>query len=135
MGRGQLENLNKKIAHRKAINKFYRESLSNISGINFMPIALYGDPNYWLTCITVDPLQSKVTNENIRLKLEKDNIESRPLWKPMHLQPIFQSCRVRGGAITEKLFAEGLCLPSGSGMTMNDQQRVVDAIREVCGCS
>jgi pyridoxal phosphate-dependent aminotransferase EpsN len=132
MGRGQLENLDKKIAHRKAINKFYRESLSDISGIDFMPIASYGKPNYWLTCITVDPLQSKVTNEDIRLKLEKENIESRPLWKPMHLQPIFQSCRVRGGAVTEKLFAEGLCLPSGSGMMVSDQQRVVDILRKIC---
>ena len=135
MGRGQLENLDKKIARRKEINKVYRKSLSRIPGMGFMPIAGYGEPNYWLTCITVDPLQSKSTREDIRLALEKENIESRPLWKPMHLQPVFQSCRVRGGSVTEKLFAEGLCLPSGSGMTADDQQRVVDIIRKICGVS
>jgi dTDP-4-amino-4,6-dideoxygalactose transaminase len=101
--------------------------------MGFMPIAGYGEPNYWLTCITIDPLQSKSTREDIRLALEKENIESRPLWKPMHLQPVFQSCRVRGGSVTEKLFAEGLCLPSGSGMTADDQQRIVGIIRKVCG--
>ena len=132
MGRGQLENLDKKIVRRKEINKFYRESLSDIPGIDFMPIASYGEPNYWLTCIIVDPLKLKVTNEDIRIVLEKENIESRPLWKPMHLQPVFQSCRVRGGTVTEKLFARGLCLPSGSGMTMNEQQHVVDLIRKTC---
>jgi pyridoxal phosphate-dependent aminotransferase EpsN len=133
MGRGQLENLDKKIARRKEINKVYRKSLSGIPGMGFMPIAGYGEPNYWLTCITIDPLQSKSTREDIRLALEKENIESRPLWKPMHLQPVFQSCRVRGGSVTEKLFAEGLCLPSGSGMTADDQQRIVGIIRKVCG--
>jgi pyridoxal phosphate-dependent aminotransferase EpsN len=135
MGRGQLENLDKKIARRKEINKVYRKSLSGIPGMGFMPIAGYGEPNYWLTCITIDPLQSKSTREDIRLALEKENIESRPLWKPMHLQPVFQSCRVRGGSVTEKLFAEGLCLPSGSGMTADDQQRIVGIIRKVCGVS
>ena len=132
MGRGQLENLDKKIARRREINKFYRKSLSGISGIDFMPIALYGESNYWLTCITIDPVQAKATTEDIRNALEKENIESRPLWKPMHLQPVFQSYRVRGGAVTEKLFAEGLCLPSGSGMTQAEQQRVVDIIQKIC---
>jgi dTDP-4-amino-4,6-dideoxygalactose transaminase len=135
MGRGQLENLDKKIARRKEINTVYRKSLLDIPGMDFMPIADYGEPNYWLTCVTVDPLQAKCTREDIRLALEKENIESRPLWKPMHLQPVFQSCRVRGGSVTEKLFADGLCLPSGSGMTADDQQRVVGIIRKVCGVS
>ena len=135
MGRGQLENLDKKIARRKEINNVYRKSLSGIPGLDFMPLAAYGESNYWLTCITIDPLQSKSTREDIRLALEKENIESRPLWKPMHLQPVFQSCRVRGGSVTEKLFAEGLCLPSGSGMTADDQQRIVGIIRKVCSVS
>jgi len=135
MGRGQLENLDKKIARRKEINTVYRKLMSDIPGMDFMPIAGYGEPNYWLTCITVDPLQSKSTREDIRLALEKENIESRPLWKPMHLQPVFQSCRVRGGSVTGKLFAEGLCLPSGSGMKADDQQRIVEIIRTVCNVS
>jgi pyridoxal phosphate-dependent aminotransferase EpsN len=128
MGRGQLEHLEKKIARRKEINQFYKKALAQIPGIDFMPIASYGEPNYWLTCIIIDAAQQKVTNEELRVALEKENIESRPLWKPMHMQPVFQSCRVRGGAVTEKLFAQGLCLPSGSGMTGDDLHRVVDAI-------
>jgi pyridoxal phosphate-dependent aminotransferase EpsN len=132
IGRGQLENLDKKIARRKEINHFYREAFADIAGMEFMPIAPYGEPNYWLTCITVDPSQSRASSEDIRLALEKENIESRPLWKPMHLQPVFQSCRIRGGVVTEKIFAEGLCLPSGSGMTTSDLHRVVDVVRKVC---
>jgi pyridoxal phosphate-dependent aminotransferase EpsN len=132
IGRGQLENLDKKIARRKEINHFYREAFADVAGIEFMPIAPYGEPNYWLTCITVDPSQSRASREDIRLALEKENIESRPLWKPMHLQPIFQSCRIRRGAVTEKLFADGLCLPSGSGMTTSDLNRVVDIVRKAC---
>jgi dTDP-4-amino-4,6-dideoxygalactose transaminase len=127
-----LENLDKKIARRKEINHFYREAFADIAGMEFMPIAPYGEPNYWLTCITVDPSQSRASSEDIRLALEKENIESRPLWKPMHLQPVFQSCRIRGGVVTEKIFAEGLCLPSGSGMTTSDLHRVVDVVRKVC---
>jgi pyridoxal phosphate-dependent aminotransferase EpsN len=132
IGRGQLENLDKKIARRKEISHFYREAFADIGGIKFIPIAPYGEPNYWLTCITVDPSQSRASREDIRLALEKENIESRPLWKPMHLQPVFQSCRIRGGAVTEKLFTEGLCLPSGSGMTANELHRVVDVVRKAC---
>ncbi len=132
IGRGQLENLDKKIARRKEINRFYREAFADVAGMKFMPIASYGEPNYWLTCITVDPSHSRASREDIRLALEKENIESRPLWKPMHLQPVFHSCRIRGGAVTEKLFAEGLCLPSGSAMTTSDLHRVADVVRKVC---
>lgn len=128
MGRGQLEHLGNKIARRKKINQFYKKELVKIPGISFMPIASYGEPNYWLTCITIDPEQQVITNEELRVALEKENIESRPLWKPMHLQPIFQSCRIRRGSVTEKLFKHGLCLPSGSGMTNEDLNRVTDSI-------
>lgn len=128
MGRGQLEHLGNKIARRKEINQFYKKALVKIPGIGFMPIASYGEPNYWLTCITIDLEQQSTTNEELRVALEKENIESRPLWKPMHLQPVFRSCRIRGGAVTEKLFAQGLCLPSGSGMTDDELHRVADAI-------
>lgn len=128
IGRGQLEQLSNKIARRKEINRYYKNVLGEIPGINFMPIGSYGEPNYWLTCITIDPFFQKIMNEEIRSALEKKDIETRLLLKPMHLQPIFQSCRVRGGAVTEKLFAQGLCLPSGSGMTDGDLQRVTDEI-------
>jgi dTDP-4-amino-4,6-dideoxygalactose transaminase len=128
IGRGQLENLDDKILRRKQIRAWYRESLKDIPAIKFMPIASFGEPNYWLTCITLDANMTTIRREDVRLALEKENIESRPLWKPMHLQPVFESCRMRGGAVTEKLFAQGLCLPSGSGMTGDDLHRVVDAI-------
>jgi pyridoxal phosphate-dependent aminotransferase EpsN len=130
IGSGQLENLEKKIARRREINQIYRKSFEDIVGISFMPIASYGEPNYWLTCILFDPSLCKVTNEEMRLALENENIESRPLWKPMHLQPVFQSCRVRGGKVTEDLFARGLCLPSGSGMTDDDLHRVAEVIHK-----
>jgi dTDP-4-amino-4,6-dideoxygalactose transaminase len=125
-----LENLDKKIARRKEINTYYRKAFADIEGIGYLPIASYGEPNYWLTCITIDPLLLKTTNEEVRLALEAENIESRPLWKPMHLQPVFAECRMRGGAVTERLFAEGLCLPSGSGITDEDLERVVGVIRK-----
>ena len=130
IGRGQLENLDKKIARRKEINHFYKKAFEDIEGISFIPIASFGEPNYWLTCILFDPSHCKVTNEDVRLALEKENIESRPLWKPMHMQPVFQSCRVRGGEVSAELFAKGLCLPSGSGMSESDLERVVDTVRK-----
>jgi dTDP-4-amino-4,6-dideoxygalactose transaminase len=129
VGRGQLERLDNKIARRKEISQYYRRALGDIEGLGFIPIASYGEPNYWLTCITLDPAHIKTTNEEIRLALEKENIESRPLWKPMHLQPVFEACRMVGGAVSEKLFREGLCLPSGSGMTEEDLRRVVRSVK------
>ncbi len=132
VGRGQLKNLDKKIARRKEINRIYREAFADIPGIKFAPIPAYGAANYWLTCITVEPSESKITNIDIRKALENENIESVRLWKPMHLQPVFQSCRKVGGAFTEKLFADGLIFPSGSGMTDSTLQRVIDIVRKVC---
>jgi dTDP-4-amino-4,6-dideoxygalactose transaminase len=95
-----------------------------------MPIAPWGRPNYWLTCITVDPARFGCDRETIRLALEEEDIESRPLWKPMHLQPVFKNNRVYGGKVSEELFRDGLCLPSGSGMTDEDVGRVVEVVKE-----
>jgi dTDP-4-amino-4,6-dideoxygalactose transaminase len=96
-----------------------------------MPEAEYGKCNRWLTCITVDPARVGVTLEQIRLHLESMDIEARPVWKPMHLQPVFNKCRVIGGEVSQKLFEEGLCLPSGSSLNDSDLSRVVDAVRDV----
>jgi dTDP-4-amino-4,6-dideoxygalactose transaminase len=96
-----------------------------------MPEADYGKSNCWLTCITVDPKEAGVDRETIRLALEAQNIEARPVWKPMHLQPVFAGCRVLGGAVSERLFEQGLCLPSGSAMTGEDIERVVSVVRSV----
>jgi len=94
-----------------------------------MPEAPWGRCTRWLTVITVDPAQFGATREDIRLALEAENIESRPLWKPMHLQPVFAGCELVGGAVAEDLFAHGLCLPSGTAMSEGDQMRVVELIR------
>jgi dTDP-4-amino-4,6-dideoxygalactose transaminase len=130
MGRGQLRNLDKKIARRKKINDIYREAFADLPGLEFAPLPTSGTPNYWLTCLTIDPSKSKITNLDIRSALDKEEIDSSRLWKPMHLQPIFESCRKAGGAFTEKLFADGLCLPSGSGMTDGTLQRIIDIVRK-----
>ena len=94
-----------------------------------MPEAPWGRHNRWLTVITIDPKQFGATREDVRLVLEAENIESRPLWKPMHLQPAFRDCEVVGGAVAEELFVKGLCLPSGTAMREADQMRVVEVIR------
>jgi pyridoxal phosphate-dependent aminotransferase EpsN len=131
IGRGQLEHLELKVARRREINAFYREALRDVPGIEFMSKAPYGTPNCWLTCILINTASSGMTPENIRLYLESLNIESRPLWKPMHMQPIFGSCRVVGGSVAERLFETGLCLPSGSGLSGEDLERIVLAIKAV----
>jgi dTDP-4-amino-4,6-dideoxygalactose transaminase len=94
-----------------------------------MPEAPYGRSNCWLTVILINPQEFGVDREAVRLALEKENIESRPIWKPMHLQPVFKGCRIRGGAGSEDLFERGLCLPSGTQMTEEDLSRVVTIIR------
>ena len=93
-----------------------------------MPVAPYGEPNCWLTVILITPKKFGNDREEVRLALEKENIESRPIWKPMHLQPVFKDCRVRGGTVSEDLFQRGLCLPSGTQMTGEDLERVVKVI-------
>ena len=122
IGRGQLRLLE---------DTFYHAHLSKLPGIGFMPEAPWGRHTRWLTCITVDPKAFGADRETIRLALEAENIESRPLWKPMHLQPVFAGYETIGGEVAEGLFGTGLCLPSGSNLTESDLQRVVDVIRSI----
>jgi pyridoxal phosphate-dependent aminotransferase EpsN len=129
VGRGQLRVLDQRVARRREINALYRKLLGPVPGIEFMPEAAYGVPNCWLTCVTVDPAKFGADREVIRLALEKVNIEARPVWKPMHLQPVFSGFRVRGGAVAADLFDRGLCLPSGSSMSDADVERVVSEVR------
>ena len=130
VGRGQLAQLDAKIARRRDVNAFYRAALADRPGIAFMPEAPYGQTNAWLTCITIDPIAFGRDRETVRQHLESGNIESRPVWKPMHMQPIFQNCDVRGGAVAEALFRDGLCLPSGSSLTREQQDTVIASIEE-----
>lgn len=128
-GRGQLATLPERIARRRAINERYREVLSDVPGISFMPVADYGRPNYWLTCITVDPGMAATDREHLRLHLEAADIESRPTWKPMHLQPVFAGAPRRVDGTSEDLFEHGLCLPSGSGIDDVQLERVIETLR------
>jgi dTDP-4-amino-4,6-dideoxygalactose transaminase len=130
VGRGQLAQLDAKIARRRDVNAFYRAALADRPGIAFMPEAPYGQTNAWLTCITIDPIAFGRDRETVRQHLESRNIESRPVWKPMHMQPIFQNCDVGGGAVAEALFRDGLCLPSGSSLTREQQDTVIASIEE-----
>jgi dTDP-4-amino-4,6-dideoxygalactose transaminase len=141
IGRAQLAVLSKRVAARRRNFEFYQQALGNLPGIEFMPEAPYGRSTRWLTCLTVgkDEVKAKVkaktkpnstsTSTLIRA-LEKENIEARPLWKPMHLQPVFKDCRVRGGRVSERLFETGLCLPSGSALTEEDLERVCKVVRQ-----
>jgi dTDP-4-amino-4,6-dideoxygalactose transaminase len=132
VGRGQLRVLRDRVSRKRDIFRFYQRALGALPGISFMPIAGYGEPNYWLTCTLADPARFGATREEIRQALEMENIDSRPLLKPMHLQPVFKDCRVRGGSVSEGLFREGLSLPSGTALTDSELERVAGIVRTAC---
>jgi dTDP-4-amino-4,6-dideoxygalactose transaminase len=159
IGRGQLRVLKERVARKREIFDYYTDALGDLPGIDFMPEASYGRCTRWLTVTLITPELFGVDPESVRLALEAENIESRPVWKPMHLQPVFEStesrvlrnedksrsaesrvlssekkrypCRVVGGQVAEDLFERGLCLPSGTAMTEGDLDRVVGVIRRM----
>jgi len=131
LGRAQLRGLDSHILRRAAINRSYRAALQTTPGISFMPVAAYGTPNWWLTCILVDPEDFGADRERIRLALEAEDIESRPTWKPLHLQPVFAGAPTVGGDACASIFERGLCLPSGSGLSEDDLARVVEVVLSV----
>jgi len=133
IGRGQLEVLDQRVKRRREIFEFYKNALGKLPGISFMPEAAYGKANRWLTVIQINPEQAGTDREKIRLGLESENIESRPIWKPMHLQPVFAATRIYGGAVSESLFNNGLCLPSGTAMTEDDLERVCTTVKKHWG--
>ncbi len=133
IGRGQLRVLDERVAARRRNFDFYRRALGDLPGLEFMPEAPWGRATRWLTCITVQPELLGVDREAIRLALEAEDIEARPVWKPMHLQPVFQDCESVGGAVAADLFERGLCLPSGSSLTEADLTRIVAVIRRTVG--
>ena len=132
IGRGQLRVLEERVRRKREIFEYYRQALGGLPGIGFMPEAPWGRHNRWLTVIIIDPEQFGTTREDVRLALEAENIESRPLWKPMHLQPVFRGCEVVGGSVAEDLFDKGLCLPSGTAMKEADLSRVARVIQGRC---
>lgn len=133
IGRGQMFVLDEHIARRRVIHDLYVKLLAGVKGMKVMCQPEGGDfnSNYWLTCITVDPEEAGFTRENVRLALDEDNIESRPLWKPMHLQPVFKDAPFYGNGTSERLFEIGLCLPSGPTLTDEDIERVTKVVRQL----
>lgn len=128
IGVGQLRVIEDRVAARRAIHARYRARLGPIPGLTFSSEPENMRPNRWLTTMLVDPMHIGLARETIRLALERDDIESRPLWKPMHVQPVFAPARALGGQVAERVFAQGLCLPSGSAMTDADVDRVCTRI-------
>jgi dTDP-4-amino-4,6-dideoxygalactose transaminase len=133
VGRGQLGWLDERIDRRRAVNRAYRAALAELPGIEFMPRDPAGAPTWWLTCITVDPQRFGCTRQRLMERLEDLDIESRPTWKPLHMQPAFAGCRVRGGAVAESIFERGLCLPSGSNLAEDQLATVVDTVLDSAG--
>lgn len=131
IGRGQLEVLPKRIQQRRQNHDFYEKALGNIAGISFLQEPEGHFSNRWLTCVLVDPEKTGgIRREDIILHLAADQIEARPLWKPMHLQESFEGAPYFGGTVSDKLFDQGLCLPSGSNLTAEDLGRVLSRIKE-----
>jgi dTDP-4-amino-4,6-dideoxygalactose transaminase len=128
LGRAQLESLPVRVEARRRNRDRYSELLGDVPGLSFMPEAPYGTTNAWLTCVVVDPDAFGADREAVRLALEAEDIEARPLWKPMHLQPVFAANHAFGGDVSARLFERGLCLPSGSSLTEDDQDRVVEIV-------
>jgi len=131
IGRGQLEVLDLRIQQRRSNNRFYRELLSKLNGITFHTELTDTFSNYWLTSIIIDPKITGVTREDLRKGLEFDNIESRPLWKPMHLQPVFSGAPAYTNGFSEYAFENGLCLPSGSNLTDEERTRIANQLKKI----
>lgn len=131
IGRGQLRVLADRVAARRRNFETYQAALSNLPGIEFMPEAAFGRATRWLSCLTIDAKQFGADREQVRLALAQQNIEARPVWKPLHLQPVFADCECIGGDIAESLFEQGLCLPSGSNLLPEELERVIQAIKDI----
>ncbi len=131
IGRGQLRVLDERIKARRRNTAAYLAKLGDLPGLTFMPEAEYGHSTRWLTCVLIDPAKFGADREAVRLALEAANIEARPVWKPLHMQPLFAGNERIGGRVAETLFATGLCLPSGSSLQEEDIERVVGVVR---GC-
>ena len=130
IGRGQLKVLDQRVAKKKYIFEFYQRELAELEGLQFMPTNKWNEPNYWLSCIT---LSDRIRPIDIIEALEKENIESRPIWKPMHMQPVFEEYDYIGEGVSEKLFENGVCLPSDTKMTDEDLTRVCKVIKGLWG--
>lgn len=128
MGRAQLSRLPELVAARRQVHDRYAEAFDGVAGVTLMPRASYGEPSWWLTCVEVDPHQFGADAAQVVAALGDQDIEARPTWKPMHMQPVFQGAAMVGGDVCERLYRRGVCLPSGSTLSATDQDRVVAAV-------
>lgn len=128
VGHSQLRDLPRRVKRRREHFQAYAEAFSDLPGVKMQPEAPWGRSTRWLTCLTVDAKKAGTDRENIRKVLEKENIEARPIWKPMHLQPVFKGAEYHGRGVSDRLFRDGLCLPSGSSMTDRDRNRVIEVV-------
>ncbi len=134
IGRGQLEVLNLRVLQRRAIAFRYRDGLSDIPGISLMPQASYGLHTNWLSCFLIDEKEFGISRDELIKALDKANVDSRPVWKPMHLQALYAGCECFGGEVAVDLSKRGICLPSSSSLSLEDQMYVIYCIRRaVCG--
>jgi pyridoxal phosphate-dependent aminotransferase EpsN len=131
IGRGQLEVLDERVRQRRAVEARYRAALGDLPGVAFMPEAPYGLHTHWLTCLTIDEGHLGASRDDVLRALAAEDIEARPLWKPMHLQPLHERWPCYGGEVSAALFERGLCLPSSSSLSLADQHRVVEVVRRV----
>jgi dTDP-4-amino-4,6-dideoxygalactose transaminase len=134
IGRGQMEVLNDRVEARRKMNEFYKELFKDIQGVTVFtePTEDYYS-NHWLSAILINPKIAGKTREDLRLAFLEDDIESRPLWKPMHLQPVFSGTPYYGGKVAEDLFENGLCVPSGSNLTNEERNRIASKVKEIFG--
>ncbi len=131
IGLGQLTRLSGKVSRRRGHFQAYAEAFKDLPGVVMQPEAPWGQSTRWLTCLTIDPDLAGVTREQVRLALEAENIEARPVWKPMHLQPVFAGAEMHGGKVSARLFDHGLCLPSGAGLSAEERGRVITCVKTV----
>jgi dTDP-4-amino-4,6-dideoxygalactose transaminase len=131
IGRGQIRVLADRVDRKREIFQSYQDNLGNLPGVAFMPEPDFARSTRWLTCMTIDPEQAGVDRDLIIQTLENANIESRPTWKPMHLQPLYQGNKIIGGQVSEQIFRHGLCLPSGTAMAKEDIDRIIGIVQ---GC-
>jgi pyridoxal phosphate-dependent aminotransferase EpsN len=133
IGRGQLEVLDLRVRQRRAIAFRYRDAFAALPGISIMPQAPYGLHTNWLSCFLIEEQEFGCSRDELIRFLDAANIESRPVWKPMHLQPLYAGCARYGGEVAEDLFRRGICLPSSSSLSLEDQLYVVNHVRAAAG--
>ena len=135
IGRGQLQVLDLRVKQRRAIAFRYRDAFEDLPGIALMPQAEYGLHTNWLSCFLLDERQFGMSRDQLIAVLDSADIESRPVWKPMHLQPLYEACESFGGRVAEDLYLRGICLPSSSSLTVEEQLHVINTVRTAVGAS